>query len=112
MRAVAMPLALALMMAAALGASSQVEAAIKAFQSVESDANRMKTFCELMRIDEQNEKRTSPSLEAKMDQLLNELGADFETAWELVEDTDPASEDGKVLHAALDRVADKCPQGT
>jgi hypothetical protein len=108
MRAVAMPLALALMMAAALGASSQVEAAIKAFQSVESDANRMKTFCELMRIDEQNEKRTSPSLEAKMDQLLNELGADFETAWELVEDTDPASEDGKALHAGLDQLSDKC----
>jgi predicted HAD superfamily Cof-like phosphohydrolase len=109
MRALAMPLALSLMMAPALAASPQVEAAIKAFQTVDSDANRMKTFCELMRIDEQNEKRTSPSLEAKMDELLNELGADFEAAWELVEDTDPASEDGKVLSAALDRAADKCP---
>jgi predicted HAD superfamily Cof-like phosphohydrolase len=109
MRALAVPIALSLMILSASAASSQVEAAIKAFQSVESDANRMKTFCELMRIDEQNEKRTSPSLEAKMDQLLNELGADFETAWELVEDTDPASEDGKALHVALDGVADKCP---
>jgi hypothetical protein len=32
-----------------------------------------------------------------------------QAAWELVEDTDPASEDGKVLGAALDRVADRCP---
>jgi hypothetical protein len=98
------------MMASALAASSQVEAAIKAIQSVESDTNRMKTFCELMRIDEQNEKRTNPSLEAQMDKLLKELGPDFETAWELVEDTDPASDDGKVLSAALDRVGDKCPR--
>jgi hypothetical protein len=47
--------------------------------------------------------------EAKMDKLLTELGPDFEAAWELVEDTDPASEDGKVLNAAVDRVADRCP---
>ena len=32
-----------------------------------------------------------------------------QAAWELVEDTDPGSEDGKVLGAALDRVADRCP---
>jgi len=109
MRAFAMPLALSLMMAPSLGASSQVEAAITAFRTVDSDANRLKTFCELMQIDEQNEKQANPSLEAKMDKLLIELGADFETAWELVEDTDPASEDGKVLSAALDRIADRCP---
>jgi len=105
----AMPLALSLMMAAALAGSSQVEAAIKEFQAVESDANRMKTFCELMQLDAQNENRTNPSLEAKMDKLLTGLGPDFEAAWELVEDTDPASEDGKVLNAAVDRVADRCP---
>ena len=67
MRALAMPLALSLMIAPALAASSQVEAAIKAFQDVESDANRMKTFCELMQLDEQNEERTNPSLETQMD---------------------------------------------
>jgi len=55
MRALAMPLALSLMIAPALAASSQVEAAIKAFQDV------------------------------------------------------VRSEDGKALSAALDRVADRCP---
>ena len=57
----------------------------------------MKTFCELMQLDEQNEERTNPSLETQMDKLLNELGADFQAAWELVEDTDPASDDAKYL---------------
>jgi hypothetical protein len=92
-----------------LAASPPIEAAIRVIQTVGTDANRLKTFCELMKIDEQNEKRTSPSSEAQMDKLLKELGPDFEAAWELVEDTDPASEDGKVLSAALDRAADKCP---
>jgi len=107
MRALAVLLGL-LISIPVLAASPQLEAAIRVIQTVGTDANRLKAFCELMKIDEQNEKRTSPSLEAKMEQLLNELGADFETAWELVEDTDPASEDGKALHAALDQLSDKC----
>ena len=92
-----------------LAVGPQVEAAFRVIQTVGTDASRLKTFCELMKIDEQNEKRTSPSSEAQMDKLLKELGPDFEAAWELVEDTDPASEDGKVLSAALDRAADKYP---
>ncbi len=32
-----------------------------------------------------------------MDKLLNELGADFKAAWELVEDTDPASEGRQIV---------------
>ena len=109
MRALPAVIALSLMVLPALAASSQVVSAVKAFESVLTDASRLKTFCELMQIDEKNEKRTNPSLEAQMDKLLTELGADFEAAWELVEDTDPASEDGKVLDAALDRLSDKFP---
>jgi hypothetical protein len=44
-----------------------------------------------------------------MDKLLDELGAEFKTAWDNVEDIDPASDDGKVLNAALDRLSDGCP---
>ena len=97
MRALVAVLALSLLTMAALASTPQVEAVAKAFQSLASDANRLKTFCELMKIDEQNEKPTSPSSEAQMDKLLNELGADFQAAWELVEDTDPASDDAKYL---------------
>jgi hypothetical protein len=109
MRAVAMPIALSLMTVPASAISSQVEAAIKVFQTVDSDANRMKTFCELMRIDEQHAQKPDPFLEAKIDKMLDELGADFKAAWETAEDIDPASGDGKVLSAALDRLSDRCP---
>jgi hypothetical protein len=43
-----------------------------------------------------------------MDKMLDELGADFKATWKSVEDIDPASEDGKILYAALDRLLEKC----
>jgi hypothetical protein len=109
MRALAAAIALSLMTILALGSSPEVEAALKVFETVDSDANRMKTFCELMRIDEQNAQKADPFLEAKMDKLLDELGADFKAAWDFAETVDQASEDGKVLNAALDRLSDRCP---
>jgi hypothetical protein len=108
MRALATTIALLLLTMAALASSPEVEVALKAFQTVATDANRLKTFCELMEIDQQNAQRADPTLEAKMDQLLNELGSDFKAAWETVEDIDPASDDGNVVNAALDRLLDKC----
>jgi hypothetical protein len=110
MRALAAAVALSLLTTAALIASPEVEAAIKVFQSMGTDANQLKTFCELMQIDDKMAGKADPSLEAQMDELLDKLGADFKAAWETVEHIDPASDDGKVLNAALDRLSDKCPQ--
>ena len=109
MRALAAAIALSLMTVPAAAASSQVEAAVKVFETVDSDVNRMKTFCELMRVDEQSAQKADPFLEAKMDKLLDELGADFKAAWDFAETIDQVSEDGKVLNAALDRLSDRCP---
>ena len=110
MRALAAAIALSLLTICALAASPQVEAALKAFQTAGTDANRLKMFCELMQTEQQNAEKPDPVLEAKMDKLLDELGADFKAAWETVEDIDPASDDGKVLNAALDQLSDKCPR--
>jgi hypothetical protein len=110
MRALATAIALSLLTIGALAASPKVEAALKVFQTVSTDPNRLKTFCELMRLDEQNAEKADPFLEVKMDRLLDELGPDFQAAWEIAEDIDPASDDGKVLNAALDRLSDKCPR--
>ena len=110
MRALAAAIALTLLTIAALAAGPEVEAALKAFQTAGTDANRLKMFCELMQTEQQNAEKPDPVLEAKMDKLLDELGADFKAAWETVEDIDPASDDGKVLNAAVDRLSDKCPR--
>src|SRR6187200_3345740 len=108
MRALVAVLALSLLTIAALASTPQVEAAVKAFQSLGSDANRLKTFCKLIEIEQEHEEKAGPLLAPKMDKMLDELGADFTAAWKSVEDIDPASEDGKILYAALDRLLEKC----
>ena len=108
MRALVAVHALSLLTIAALASTPQVEAAVKAFHSLASDANRLKTFCELIEIEQENEEKAGPLLATKMDKMLDELGADFKAAWKSVEDIDPASEDGKILYAALDRLLEKC----
>ena len=105
---VAAAIALSLLSVAALTASPQVEAALKAFQTIGADANRLKAFCELMQVEEENAEKAVPSVEAKLNRLLAELGPDFKAALKSAEHIDPASDDGKVLLAALDRLFDKC----
>ena len=51
MRALVAMLALSLLTVAALASTPQVDAAVKAFQNLASDANRLKTFCELIEIE-------------------------------------------------------------
>jgi hypothetical protein len=108
MRAIAAVLALSVISAPALAATPKVEAAIKAFQAVGADANRLKTFCALMKIDEKMGDKKDPLLEAQFDKLLDELGADFKAGWDVVEDIDERTPDGKALNDALDRLEDKC----
>ena len=63
MRALAAAITLFLVTTPALAASPQVEAAVKVFQAVGADANRLKTFCEMMQIDEEmDEKKPRPLL--------------------------------------------------
>jgi galactitol-specific phosphotransferase system IIB component len=109
MRALAV-IALALITAPALAASPQVEAAVKVFQAVAADANKVKIFCEMTKIDETMGGKADPALEAQIDKLLDQLGADFKIAWTAVEAIDEKSPDGTVLHAALDQLEDKCPK--
>jgi hypothetical protein len=109
MRALAAATALFLIATPALAASPQVEAAVKVFQAVAADANKLKTFCEMLKIDEQMGDKDDPALIAQIDKLIDQLGANFKVAWTAVEAIDENSPDGKVLKAAVDQLEDKCP---
>jgi hypothetical protein len=100
---------LLLIITPALAASPKVESAVKVLQAVAADANKLKTFCELMDLDEKLGDTVSPVLENQMDKLLDQRGEDFELAWDVVEETDERSPDGRALNAALDQIEDKCP---
>jgi hypothetical protein len=109
MRALAAAIAVSLIAIPALAASPQVEAAVKVLQAVAVDASKLKTFCEMTKIEEKMGDKSDPTLEAQIDKLLDQLGADFKIAWAAVEAIDEKSPDGKVLSAAQDQLEDKCP---
>jgi hypothetical protein len=110
MRALAIVTTLLLATTLAFAADPKVEAAIKVFQTVAADANKMKTFCEMMKLDEQLETKEDPAIEAQIVKLAAQIGADFKAAWDLAESTDDDSPDGKLLNAAVDLLTAKCPK--
>ena len=91
-----------------LAISPKVEGAVKVLQAVGTDANKLKTFCELMDLDEKLGDKHDPVLEDQMAKLLDQLGADFKVAWDAVEGIDERSPDGRALNTALDQLEDKC----
>jgi len=92
-----------------LAASPKAEGALSVLQAVGADANKLKSFCELMKLDEKLEGKEDEMVEAQVDKLLDQLGADFKAAWTTIEDTDEQSPDGRALSAAVDQLQDKCP---
>ena len=109
MRALPVVTMLLLVATPTLSASPKVEDAIKVLQAVGTDANKLKAFCELMKLDEKLEGKEDAVLERQVDKLLDQLGADFKAAWTTIEDTDEQSPDGRALSAAVDQLEDKCP---
>jgi hypothetical protein len=99
-----------------LAASPQVEGAIKAIQAAGADTAKLQAFCNLVDLEgdaddkagEAAAAKEDPALEKQEDTLLAQLGADFEAAWEVGDDLDENSADGKAFNAAVDAVAEKC----
>jgi hypothetical protein len=110
MRVIASAISLLLITPPALATSPRVAAAVTVFQAVGTDAKRLKTFCEMMQIDENMGEKEAPALRAQIDKLLDQLGADFRDAWNAIEDIDENSLNGKALNSALDQLEDKCPK--
>jgi hypothetical protein len=110
MRALIAAAALCLFIAPALAASAKVEAAIKTFKAMESDAAKMKTYCEMTKLVEKMGDKEDKALEAQIDKLIDQLGPAFKTAWEVGDSLDEKTADGKAYAAALDALAAKCPE--
>jgi len=94
-----------------LAASPEAESALSVLRAVGADANKLKAFCELMKLDEKLEEgKQDQDLEGQANKLVDQLGADFKVAWATIEDTDEDSPDGRALSAAIDQLEDRCPK--
>jgi hypothetical protein len=92
----------------ALGASAQVDAAVKTFKAVAADPAKVKIFCDMSKaMDEAGDKPT-PAADAKINGFMKQLGKDFETAWAVAENLNDNSADGKAYNNALDELSGKC----
>jgi hypothetical protein len=112
MRVLAAATALFLIATPALAASPQVEAGVKFLQGVGSDPARLDRFCKVMRVVEGIQDQIE-ALETRVATALDQaLGESYKAAREAVrkieEDSD-RSPDAKALEAAIDELADKCP---
>lgn len=92
-------------------ASVQVQSAIANLAKLEADAAKLEAFCkinaELEAAGEDAAK--SEALDRQMEAFVRTLGPEYVAAWDLVEELNPDSEDGKALNAAFDSLEDKCP---
>ena len=100
--------ALCLTALAALAADSKVDSAVTTFKSVESDAGKLKIFCEMSSAMDKAGDNPDAAADAKIDGYMKQLGPDFGTAWNAGEGVDEKSADGKKLDAALDELGSKC----
>jgi hypothetical protein len=92
-----------------LAASPKVEAAIKTVKAVSADPGKLKIFCEMQKLlDAQGEKKPDPATNAKIDGYMNQLGNEFQAAWNTVEEIEEDSPDGQALGKALDDLSAKC----
>lgn len=95
---------------AASAADPKVDSAIGVFKALESDPGKLKIYCEMDDVVEAQGDKEDAAADAKIDGYIDQLGPDFEAAWETSEETDENSADGKLLSAAVDALGDKCPE--
>lgn len=89
--------------------SPAVEASVKTFKAIAADAQRLKTFCAMSKAIDALGEKEDKAAEAKIDDLMKELGADFEKAWSAGGALDDKTDDGKAYFAAVDELSAKCP---
>src|SRR5437879_1262944 len=107
-RAVFAAVAVCLAAAPAFAASPKIDAAIKTFKAVSADPAKLKTFCDMSNAMDSAGDKPSPEADAKINGLMKQLGADFETAWGVADGLNENSPDGKAYNNALDDLAGKC----
>ena len=109
MRALIAVLALGLATAPALAADPKIEAAVKTFKAVAANPAKLRTYCAMAKVMERMGEKEDKAAEAEMDRYLQQLGPDFQTAWDAAEGVDENSPDGKIFYAAMDELEEKCP---
>ena len=96
----------------AQAAAGKVESAIKTFNAIPADAEKLKTFCAMSKAmaSGENEKDAVKlaEIDKQVDSYMQTLGQAFQTAWNAGEELNPDTPDGKAYYGTLEEISAKC----
>ena len=107
-RALVTCLAICLCTSCAPAADATTESALREFKAVGADPARLKIFCEMSKALDAVDEREDAAAEAAIEGCLKALRPEFQKAWDVGEDIDETSPDGKALTDAIDELAGEC----
>lgn len=88
--------------------AQSVDDAVKIFESMGADAEKLKQFCALNKLLEDIGEKEDPTTDKQIEDAVEKLGGEFTAAWEAGEKVDETSADGKRFYDAVSALADKC----
>ncbi len=80
---------------AAIAVDAKVQSAIDSISAVAGDPAKLKTYCEMSDVLDAAGDNANGAADTKVDTYLKQLGPDFEAAWDVVDNLDDNSPDGK-----------------
>ena len=96
----------------ATAVTSEVSEAVKSLEEVGVDPANLATFCRIIKelgaASEADDDVKSEAAGTEMLEFLSGLGPKFAQAWDLAEELDPETEDGKALEEAFGALEEKC----
>jgi hypothetical protein len=95
--------------AGAAPAAPQVDAAIKAVEAVAADPAKLKLFCDLNKLLLSAGDSDDPETQKQVEAIVAKMGPHFSAAWDVGEELDENTPEGREFYGAVDALADKCP---
>ena len=93
----------------ALAADPKVDSAIKVFKETQTDAAKLKAYCDMHKALDATQDDDEAFKKAE-NAGLKQLGPDFENAWKTYKEFDENSPDIKSMEDALEELHNKCPE--
>jgi len=109
MRALAACVVLGLGFSPALAADPKIDA-VKVFKTVGDDAEKLKTFCAMLKAEDAAADPPTPAQLTQIEGFKKQLGPEFAKAYDLGANLDDNTPDGKAWGDAIDDLAGKCPE--
>ncbi|PPC87624.1 MAG: hypothetical protein CTY31_01655 [Hyphomicrobium sp.] len=95
---------------AAHAADAKVEAAVKTFEQISGDAEKLKAYCAMSKKMEEvgEDEKKADAANDEINGYLDALGPDFEAAWSAGDELKEGSPDIETLDNALGALDEKC----